>query len=362
MNTPKRFILGAVLALLLAMGFSQPANAQIQITAQFQSHPLNPEASFFYDQLTPYGRWIWIEPQGWVWTPNNVDAAWRPYTDGGWVYSDYGWTWAANEPWGWAPYHYGRWFFHERSGWCWVPGSEWSPAWVTWHWGDDWCGWAPMPPQVAWQTVRDWDAVVPSFGWSFVANRDFHYHNLKDHIALVARNVTLLRATRNVTHFEVRNQVVMNFSITPEQIQRAGGHEVRRYQVAEAADARNALRGKTQINIYRPVVKETKIIVNNNTRVVAAPPARQEVTFDKLRRDEAAHHALDVKQTRDREALEKVHQAELRTPPKGVSAPDLMQRHQEERKAFDDHVQRQHQVFDGRQQGPTSGNDGKNRH
>jgi hypothetical protein len=33
----------------------------------------------------------------------------------------YGWTWVDDAPWGWAPYHYGRWVF--ASGfWAWAPG------------------------------------------------------------------------------------------------------------------------------------------------------------------------------------------------------------------------------------------------
>ena len=47
---------------------------------------------------------------GWSWTPYDVPIDWRPYSVGRWVYTDDGWTWMSQEPWGWATYHYGRWY------------------------------------------------------------------------------------------------------------------------------------------------------------------------------------------------------------------------------------------------------------
>ena len=71
----------------------------------------------------------------------------RPYdTNGNWVYSEAGWTWVSNYSWGWAPFHYGRWFYDGGYGWMWRPGNEWAPAWVTWGQSGDYYGWAPLPP------------------------------------------------------------------------------------------------------------------------------------------------------------------------------------------------------------------------
>ena len=47
----------------------------------------------FYNRLAPYGNWIWLQGQ-YVWVPQNVGPAWRPYTVGRWVFTDrYGWMW-----------------------------------------------------------------------------------------------------------------------------------------------------------------------------------------------------------------------------------------------------------------------------
>ncbi len=49
----------------------------------------------------------------------------------------FGWTWVNDEPWGWATYHHGRWFFHDGY-WNWSPygyyrtsRSWWRPALVV---------------------------------------------------------------------------------------------------------------------------------------------------------------------------------------------------------------------------------------
>ncbi len=65
--------------------------------------------SFFHDQLAPHGRWVAAGSYGNCWVPSGVAAGWEPYVDGQWVYSDYGWTWVSDDPWGDIPYHYGTW-------------------------------------------------------------------------------------------------------------------------------------------------------------------------------------------------------------------------------------------------------------
>ena len=44
-------------------------------------------------------------------------------------------------------YHYGRWVRVQDEGWCWVPDTDWGPAWVSWRNNDEYVGWAPLPPE-----------------------------------------------------------------------------------------------------------------------------------------------------------------------------------------------------------------------
>lgn len=70
-----------------------------------------------YEDLGNYGSWTEDEQYGPVWVPNDVGADWAPYQDGQWIWlSFYGWTWVDNQPWGFAPFHYGRWAFKKIDG------------------------------------------------------------------------------------------------------------------------------------------------------------------------------------------------------------------------------------------------------
>jgi hypothetical protein len=100
----------------------------------------------FYDQLSQYGTWINTNQYGYVFQPRETDPNWRPYTYGHWVNTDAGMTWVSDEPFGWATDHYGRWTNLDGTGWVWVPGYTWAPAWVSWRQDDNDVGWAPLPP------------------------------------------------------------------------------------------------------------------------------------------------------------------------------------------------------------------------
>jgi hypothetical protein len=66
--------------------------------------------------------------------------------------------WASYEPWGWVPYHYGRWAFDPFYGWVWLPGTGYSPAWVYWMYSPEYVGWAPA----GW-----WDCYRPYYNWCY---------------------------------------------------------------------------------------------------------------------------------------------------------------------------------------------------
>ncbi len=89
--------------------------------------------------LDNYGTWQENPEYGNVWVPNDQGQDWQPYSDGNWMYQQpYGWTWIGYEPWGFAPYHYGRWV---RGGWGW----GWAPGPYA-YWGHPWYS----PAMVAW--------------------------------------------------------------------------------------------------------------------------------------------------------------------------------------------------------------------
>ena len=77
-----------------------------------------------YQQLDNYGDWENDPSYGAVWVPRVTVADWAPYRVGHWAsIAPWGWTWIDDEPWGFAPFHYGRWA-RLGSRWCWVPGAR----------------------------------------------------------------------------------------------------------------------------------------------------------------------------------------------------------------------------------------------
>lgn len=105
----------------------------------------DPAWSLNYEtSLAGYGEWIYVSGLGNVWRPW-VATDWRPYTHGRWVYTSYGWTWVAYEPWGYFPHHYGNWAF-TTFGWVWTPGYTYHAANVVWIGSGSYLGWYACPP------------------------------------------------------------------------------------------------------------------------------------------------------------------------------------------------------------------------
>jgi hypothetical protein len=107
------------------------------------------DLNYFQNQLAPYGNWVDVPPYGPAWRPNAAmaDPGWRPYLNAGhWEYTENGWYWQSDYPFGDIVFHYGRWLRDFRYGWVWVPGYDWAPAWVAWRQADAYAGWAPLPP------------------------------------------------------------------------------------------------------------------------------------------------------------------------------------------------------------------------
>ena len=75
-----------------------------------------------YEDLDAYGRWSYDASYGHVWIPTRVESGWAPYREGHWAFiAPWGWTWVDDAPWGFAPFHYGRWC-RVRETWAWIPG------------------------------------------------------------------------------------------------------------------------------------------------------------------------------------------------------------------------------------------------
>ena len=167
----------------------------------------------FYTKLDRYGDWRETSDYGYVWQPREAERSrnWRPYTNGRWVYTDAGWTWVSEEPFGWATYHYGRWTRLRNVGWVWVPGDEWAPAWVSWRKSNDYVGWAPLPPEARFDRrtgIHNWSDNYYDIGpdqYSFVPTTDFGAQRVEGTVVPSERNVIIINQTTNVTNITLQH-------------------------------------------------------------------------------------------------------------------------------------------------------------
>src|SRR3984893_17879063 len=116
-----------------------------------------------YEDLDDNGDWRPESSYGNVWFPH-VSAGWAPYREGHWAWIDpWGWSWVDDEPWGYAPFHYGRWCSIEGR-WGWVPGpvevaAVYAPALVVFVGG----GGVAFGNNVAWFPLGPREVYVPSY-------------------------------------------------------------------------------------------------------------------------------------------------------------------------------------------------------
>jgi hypothetical protein len=133
----------------------------------------------YSDELAAYGDWHHTDEYGYVWAPSGMASEWRPYSSGYWDYGPNGYFWVSYEPWGWAPYRYGRWAFVGGVGWAWAPGSVFSGGWVVWSWGGAYVGWSALGfyggPAFFGGPV--FFGYYSPYCWSFVPYHGFHHRH-----------------------------------------------------------------------------------------------------------------------------------------------------------------------------------------
>jgi hypothetical protein len=166
---------------------------------------LRPEYRVFYDALRDYGDWVLIEPYGFLFRPRVAWDQWQPFVDGFWAPSDsYGWIWLSAEPFGWATYHYGEWFWDRFQGWVWRPGLDWSPGWATWEIAGDYVGWGPM-------SVRSSAAdTPPSNAMHYAPLGQLGATDLRDHLVPTSQIGAALNDARPVRNMIQRDGVTFN--------------------------------------------------------------------------------------------------------------------------------------------------------
>jgi hypothetical protein len=250
-----------------------------------QDIPYQTDLSYqnFYDDLSPYGQWINYPNYGNVWQPSLAED-FKPYaTNGHWVYSDLGWTWVSGYSWGWATFHYGRWFFDNAYGWLWMPGYDWAPAWVSWRSNNDYYGWAPLAPNISIDfSIRSYNP--PSNYWCFVPNQYINRPNVYNYYVNENRNLTIINNTtiiNNITTFnqggnrssnaDFRNGSRAYFAAgpSPREVEQITRNTIRPVAIRDNYRSGNQLINNRELNLFRPALSSNAPVRNDVQRPLA---------------------------------------------------------------------------------------------
>jgi len=226
--------------------------------------------SFFYSSLRPYGEWIQLDNDLVVWRPNGIHNRWRPYSNGRWSWTTDGWYWDSYEPFGWATYHYGRWYYDDYYGWIWIPDYDWAPAWVEWRYDDDYIGWAPLPPYASFEINF---GIHFSIGWhshysywNFVTYNRFCDHRVYNYFLDDRRVSRIYDNTRYRNNYYSNRDRIINGGIDKSFIERKAGYRIAEREITPVNNFRDYDRVRSErgnkIYSFRPSDRE---VMNERT-------------------------------------------------------------------------------------------------
>ena len=255
-----------------------PAEAA-PVAAATAPPPTAPEVAQFYDALSPYGSWVYLSTYGWCWQPTVAVSVstWRPYADSGrWYWSDGGWYWNSDYSWGWAAFHYGRWYHHGGCGWVWAPGVTWGPSWVSWRYQAGYYGWAPLPPEAYYvsgvgfsyygsHVGFGFEFGLGAFHYTFISAGHFCDYNPYHHYVPHHEAEHIYHNTSVANHYAVgKNNTMVNHGMGRENVARDSQTKIREVAVREAPVQNvGGIRGEhiekkgDQTVVYRPQLPAT---------------------------------------------------------------------------------------------------------
>ena len=239
-----------------------------------------------YEDLDAHGSWRSVEGYGTVWTPRAVAADWAPYSTGHWSWIEpYGWTWVDDAPWGFAPYHYGRWA-HIRGSWSWVPGPRsvqpvYAPALVAFVGGSNFrvsISSGPATSGIAWFPLAPGEVYRPAYN----VTPDY-FRNVNVSNTVVSNTyITNVYNQTNVTEVNYRNREVSNAITAVPAVAFAQSQPVQKVAVPVNREAFS----RAQVMTSLAAVAPTPMSMTGG-----APPAAQKPAVDVLRRTAVVRQA-----------------------------------------------------------------------
>jgi hypothetical protein len=232
--------------------------ATVTAPQKASAHGISISFQVFYDELSPYGDWVFNPQYGYVWLPN-VEPGFFPYAnDGDWVLTEDGWTWVSYYRWGWAPFHYGRWFIDPYYGPMWIPGYEWGPGWVIWSRSGDYYGWAPMGPGISYSLVYGRDYYFPHNYWRFVRGRDFGRRHVYNYYVDNSTNVTIINNITVINNYQEDRSRNVRYNAGPDrrEVERCTGRTYNPVAIKESTKPGEDF-NNNELVIYKPRVEKS---------------------------------------------------------------------------------------------------------
>jgi hypothetical protein len=224
-----------------------------------------------YADLDAAGTWRNDPTYGNVWTPAGMGPDWAPYRTGHWAWiAPWGWTWVDDAPWGYAPFHYGRWVYI-GGAWAWVPGPVvvtarpvYAPALVAWVGGPSFgvsigigggaaVGWFALGPR---------EVFVPAYAYS------------PAYIERVNVTNTVIVNRAVFTNVSVANATYVNRGVVGAVVAVPGAAFVAGRPVAAAAVmVRPEAVARVQVAAYAGVAPQREAVLGGRAVTTVAPPA-----------------------------------------------------------------------------------------
>ncbi|HST11538.1 MAG TPA: DUF6600 domain-containing protein, partial [Terriglobales bacterium] len=224
------------------------------------------------EDLDDYGDWRSESSYGNVWFPR-VSAGWAPYQDGHWAWIDpWGWTWVDEDPWGYAPFHYGRWA-SVGGRWGWIPGPRqerpvYAPALVAFVGGGSFAA-----GSVAWFPLGPREVYVPSYRVSQGYVNRVNVTNTTVNTTTVTNvyNTTIVHKSTTITNVNYVNRNVQGAVTAVPERAFANAQPVARNAVR--VNVRDVASGPVNVRAAVPPARDAVLGLHANTaNRVAAPP------------------------------------------------------------------------------------------
>jgi hypothetical protein len=311
-----------------------------------------------YEDLDEYGGWRPVPDYGTVWFPHVSVVGWAPYRFGHWAWvSPWGWTWIDDAPWGFAPFHYGRWVF-VGGGWGWVPCPPpvvavayvrpvYAPALVAWVGGPHFAagiafgGGVGVGVNVGWFPLGPREVYVPSYHVSrtYINNVNISNTTVNQTVINNYYNTTVVNKNITVNNIRYVNQAVPGAVTATSGQAFTSAQPVGRNLVAvnrrEMASAPVAVRAPAVVppkqavlgagaatNYHPPAVMQSRAVVAKTT----PPPAPPSFAVRQAAIQKNEGQPLSIAQAREIQAAQSrtaTTQAQVRIAPpaKSVNPP-----------------------------------------